>query len=275
MSEDSSAMERLTEALERMAVPRAPAPAFKPPRFSGTGNVEIFISQFMDVAEANDWNRAATLLHLRGALKDEARDCGGADTAAEILEALRARYGLTTREARSRLTYLRKEFKTSLQEHAKKVEELVQVAYPDIRQNTRVEMTVDHFVNSLGNAALQRHLLAVQPDSLVEAVRAGNEYLQVRTPQYGGGVKQLEEDIPDEHSGVAPVQANPMSVLTETLANLTKQFAELQAQLLKRSAPPRDLSRIKCFGCGKLGHFQTKCPEKAKPEEQGNAQGQQ
>jgi hypothetical protein len=272
MTEDSSTMEKLAEVLERLAVPRAPAPTFKPPRFNGTGNVEIFIRQFTAVAEANQWSDDATLLHLQGALKDEARDCGGAEDVESIQEALRARYGLTAREARSRLTQLRKDYKTPLQEHAAWVEELMKVAYPDLGSATRTEMAVDHFTHSLGNASLQRHLLAVKPDTLTGAVRAGNEYLQVKTP-YHGGVKQVEEESPAEPPVLSQVQADPMVVLTEALTKLSKQMSELQGQVSRKGGPRRDTSNIKCFTCGKLGHFQSKCPEK--PQTSGNAEGQQ
>ena len=56
----------------------APQPeVFKSPEYNGTGSVEVFIRQFLDVAEANTWDEKAALLHLRMALKDDARDCGG------------------------------------------------------------------------------------------------------------------------------------------------------------------------------------------------------
>ena len=45
---------------------------FKPPRFNGEGDVELFIQHFTEVAVANGWNDMATLLYLREAL------CNGA-----------------------------------------------------------------------------------------------------------------------------------------------------------------------------------------------------
>ena len=46
--------DRLTDILERLAMPQGPAkPCFKPPHYDGTGDVETFIQQFRDVIGAN------------------------------------------------------------------------------------------------------------------------------------------------------------------------------------------------------------------------------
>ena len=73
--------DRLTEVLERLAgrpVLPAPAPQFRAPQYNGQGDVEYFVSRFEAVSDANDWGHAATLLHLREALKEEAEEIGRA-----------------------------------------------------------------------------------------------------------------------------------------------------------------------------------------------------
>ena len=54
----------------------------------------------------NEWSKMATLLHICMHLKDDACECGSYATLEEVLEALRSKYGLTIREARTRLTSL-------------------------------------------------------------------------------------------------------------------------------------------------------------------------
>ena len=51
-------LERLTDALVRIGErDRAPQRgAYKAPKFYGTGDVEYFLDQFMEVADANGWN---------------------------------------------------------------------------------------------------------------------------------------------------------------------------------------------------------------------------
>ena len=94
-------MDRLAEVLELlMTQQRAPAPAprenYKAPKFSGTGDVDYFISQFEEVSYANRWTADAELIHLRNSLKDLARDCGKAANVAGIFGNLRARFGMTS-----------------------------------------------------------------------------------------------------------------------------------------------------------------------------------
>ena len=110
---------RLTDILERLAVPQEPAtPHFKAPRYDGTGDVETFIQQFRDVVGANRWPDGAALLHLRQALEGDAKDCSRPTELEGVFNNLRARFGLTPREARTRLSNEKKGFKTTLQEHA-------------------------------------------------------------------------------------------------------------------------------------------------------------
>ena len=183
MDPQTEALNRLTEALERAW---RPAPAerrheFEAPHYEGKGDVELFVRQFTDVAEANEWPRAAALLHLRKALREGATDCGRAESVEGIFTALRARYGLTPREARAKIASLKRESKTTLQEHSVEVERLVEIAYAEVPGAIRTTMAVDTFASTIGNGYLQRHLLAVPTPTLEAAVRAGNEYLQIQT----------------------------------------------------------------------------------------------
>ena len=280
--------ERAVMERQQMYQPPPPAQAFKAPRYTGVGSVEVFIQHFQDVAETNNWAPGAALLHLRGVLEDEARDCGAAGTIEGIFAKLRARYGMTPREARAKLTSIKKEFKTSLQEHASRIEELVQIAYPDMEEALRLEMSLDSFCNSLGLPALQRHLLAMRPESLQAAVLAGNEYLQVKTSP--AGIRRLEES--EDHLTkedpvdpvlstpvTAPVQAvqmpstlsDPTAMFVTALAQLTKQMEAIQGLLTGKKA---DRKPVTCWKCGKPGHVQKDCGEAMKTQ-QGNIHGQQ
>ena len=143
--------------------------------------MELFIRQFTDVAEANNWCAMATLLHLRKALEKEANECSRGRDVRDIFTSLRARYGMTAREARAKLAGLRRDHKTTLQEHSAEVEKLVGVAYAAFPGELRRTMSMDTFASTIGNGYLLRHLLAVPAETLEDAVRAGNEYLQIQT----------------------------------------------------------------------------------------------
>ena len=144
---------RLTDILERLAVPQEPAiPHFKAPRYNGTGDVEMFIQQFRDVIGANQWSDDAALLHLRQALEGDAKDCGRPTELEGVFNNLRARFGLTPREARTRLNNEKKGFQTTLQEHASNIQSLVDVAYANLPQTTRHDLYLECFQDSLGSA---------------------------------------------------------------------------------------------------------------------------
>ena len=211
--------------LELPPQPAQPQPEnFKPPEYSGVGSVEVFIRQFLDVAEANGWGERTAVLHLRRALKDEARDCGGIyETMAEIFTALRARFGISPREARVRLSAAKRDFNTPLQAHANRIKELVGIAYPDMPRDIQEQMTLDQFINTLNQARLQEHLLAVRPDHLTEAITAGNEYLNVRGSQTR--IKQVEVAADEEseiEEQVMPVRTSPPAMAQTVLPATTE-----------------------------------------------------
>ena len=57
---------------------------------------------------------------------------GTGESLAEIFTALRARFGITTREAKVRLNGARRKANTLLQSHAHKIKGLMNIAYPDM-----------------------------------------------------------------------------------------------------------------------------------------------
>ena len=149
---------------------------FKPPQYNGEGDIELFIQHFTEVATANGWNDMATLLHLREALQDGAKEYSRAATTEAIFTTLRSRYGVTQKEARAKLSGLRKEPKRSLHDHALDVEKLVRQAFGALPEGTQTNMMFETFCGSLGHAALQRHLLDIRPKTLAEAVQHGQSF---------------------------------------------------------------------------------------------------
>lgn len=268
----------LTKVLERMW--HAPAAQhrvlFEAPKYEGKGDVELFVRQFSDVAQANEWPRAAALLHLRRALKDGATDCGRAETVEGIFNALRARYGLTPMEARAKLVAMRRDSKTTLQEHSTEVERLVEVAYAEIPQDLRRTMSVDIFSSTIGNGYLQRHLLAVPTPTLDEAVKASNEYLQVQTgyrypKQSIHGVedgREEEEDEPRQPVSTPTRQVagvDPMVELMKVMRALTDKVEALnQPQRYPEEREQRMSSQ--CYNCGGTGHWSRDCRRRQAPQ---------
>ena len=261
----------LAEVLRELRNDR-PAPRheqFKPPHYNGEGDVELFIQQFSEVAAANQWNPVATLLHLREALEDGAKECGRPATVEAAFAALRSRYGLTTREARSKLSHLKKDVHCSLHEHASQVEKLVRGAFGNLPEETQADMMLDTFCSSLGNAALQRHLLAVRPETLTEAIQHGNEFIQVKAerPQADQNkVRALGE--PDDEE---PAKEDPLAMIMKTVQSLAETVEALQ----KKVTNPKPVKEQKCWGCQKSGHTRKDCTTHPWPKAQGNGDSPQ
>ena len=80
------------------------------------GYLHLFLLQFNDVTEANNWHVLNRLLNLWASLEGGAANCGHKGTVTEILAYIRARYGLTDKQALDTLSIIRKPVKQSFHE---------------------------------------------------------------------------------------------------------------------------------------------------------------
>ena len=271
MGPQEELVDRLVEALRELrTAPAAERPEhFKAPQFDGESDIELFIQHFTEVAMANRWTEMATLLHLREALQGGAREYGRSQSVDAIFTALRGRYGVSVKEARSKLSGLRKEARRSLHDHAVDVEKLVRKAFGDLPPVTQEGMMLDTFCSSLGHAALQRHLLAIRPETIAEAVIHGNEYLQVRGDKVPPEPKVRAMD--EAEGSIEATEQSALTLLTKMVQQLATQVEALQQQ--KAHPPPKE---NKCWGCHQAGHTRKECKTNPWPKKQtGNESGPQ
>ena len=109
-------LNRLTMLMERLWEPRRQEPGrdrFKASQYNGKTDVDLFLLQFEEVGRANEWGEGTATLHMRDALPEGAKECGRPQTLARIMAVLRARYGMTAREARAALARLKRDVKTT------------------------------------------------------------------------------------------------------------------------------------------------------------------
>ena len=256
---------RLANALEAIGG-RERAPTYKAPKYSGLGDVEYLLDQFHEVAKANGWNNAGTLIHLQESLMEDARECGRSPTLQGVEDGLRSRFGMTPREARAKLALCKKATKTSLQQHADDVSQLVQRGYADLENQQSRTLAVEAFINSLGNHALQRHLLAINPPNLPTAVKACNEFLSVKDVS-SSSMGQVEDR--KEATNVRALTAKDresLDNLAKTVQELVKQVAGLKTENAKlrqsqqtSQRPTNKKASTTCWGWRKEGHQRKNC----------------
>jgi len=75
------------------------------------------------------------------------------------------------------LQELRRNPRTSLQEHAVKVKQLAQIAQGNLSPGKRERYTFNAFVKSLTNLRLYHQLLATGPQTVEDTIREGKAYL--------------------------------------------------------------------------------------------------
>jgi hypothetical protein len=175
---DPNVMEDLIERLSHINKPRY---KFKPPKYSGETDIELFIDHFTNVARANRWSEEDTALHLRSSLEGRAAECGQSSNPEEIFENLRARYGFTAKQARTKLGQVQKKTKQTYQELGSEITRLVKIAYPHQGCVFQVETSLEIFCRALNHKTLQQHLLARPHETMADAIRICNEFVQIES----------------------------------------------------------------------------------------------
>jgi hypothetical protein len=275
-------MDRLHDILERVLVNQHPGrrDSFKIPEYDGQTDICYFLRQFQDITTASDWNPAASLLQLREALRGKAQECGNADSVEGVFEALQAKFGLSVREARNKITLLRRESKITLQEYGTEVSKLMNITYPELPVDHKQRLVLDTFQNTLNNTYLQRHLLAINPRTLEDAIRAGNDFLQIKNTNFPGSqIRAVEEGENVSIPEVQTIQTNPLDSLMKMMQQLTAEVSSIK-ETQRNIQAKRETRRIEnnknenqrqinnghftnkppaCWGCGQPGHTKREC----------------
>lgn len=274
----ADAVAQLTRVMAQVAVTQAnqeqylqrlqePHVRLRVPEYEGDTEVELFLEQFHAVCAASGWNEQLALLKLRESLQGKARECGRADTVAGVEANLTLRFGTTPREARTKLEGLQRETKTTLADHGMLIEKLIRQSYPGLEEATLVSLGVEKFIASVNHLGLRNNLLARQPTSIADAIRAGNEYLQLNQKR-AEPIRSLHVDGVDESvlaNQQSPVPAKLESILAEVLAKLN-QLLQVKPHQPRNwshstpaSAPDHKKNRTSCFRCGRTGHWKSQC----------------
>lgn len=275
----------------------------KAPAFNGIGNVELFIQQFKDVAAANHWTPEDSLLHLRLNLTDKAQECGEFDNLEEVWEELRSRFGLTYKQARDRLSSLRKVSGVTMHELGMEISRLTKLGYPAMAAPDQEDLALDRFQTVMNNVELRRYLTPLRPQTMRECLRLSEEFFQAEqglkstrvtavteTPNpVVEAIKALKETVLKQAEEIKELKALPgpapaaatsappsqapaqgqlslQDLLMASLAtSLSNQGSRQPASRQRRSGPPS------CYHC-QGPHFKNQCPELKQQNGQGTTQ---
>ena len=265
-------MDILVQALQQAGISNK-RENFRAPTYVGEGDIELFLKQFDDVAVANGWTEEQQTLHLRAQLLGPAQNCGRGRSKAEIVEDLRARFGLTGRQAKERLSMLRRGARQSLHDLCAEITMLVGLGFPVLPQADQDSLTLDYFLQAVDNKALHRHMLAIRPRTPREAVIAAEEFFG-----YDRGVSS-QRAMPVDMEEKANQVRDPLQESLTSFSSILQSQATLLTKLLQRlesggsvdrGAPSRN-KKVECFECGGP-HYKRNCPNSRGPQRTSSGQ---
>jgi len=229
----------------------------------------------MEVAQ---WPPRTALLNLRMALMDKAKPYGVGPDINGIFASLRARFGISAIDARTRLQRLRRDSHTPLQEHATTMMRLAQIAFHDLPQANRERYTYDAFVQSINDLRLHHQFLARGVTTVEGALTEGEAYL-LASHMHRNRVASRQVDMEPSAAAAAPNAETPVvaNVTQMTVASKVAQMTDMLAKLVSTLASPKQVDTAHepsgppaqspgmghpfCWEYGRPGHFPKSCPQ--------------
>ena len=230
-------LQTLTSAVSATQQSNSPKP-FKAPQYSGSGDIDLFISHFQEVTQANRWSEAEAKLHLKLSLSGPAASCIDGTSTEEIFCNLQTRFGLSIRQAKDKLRSIRRTGNQELHELGTEISRLTKLAYPNLDNQDQTEMALDVFSRAIDNINLQRHFLATEPRTLRQAVQSAEEFFQLGRDTRSPRVNNITEEDP-----VTIHETQVLATIQNSLQKLFKQQVNQQQildqlQQIKYQPPP-------------------------------------
>lgn len=240
----------------------------KVPRFDGRSSVAKFLEVFEEVRDINRWDDRETALQLKLALDGSARECVTGDTFEEMSDSLRARYELTQDMALRELKHLRFDNRSNIHEFGERVRHLVDVGYPALDDDQRVEIAIREVLDAIGDKVLRREFKWRQAQNFADALQRIQEYFsdmradsRLRQADFGSDqdLQQLKKTVSELSSEVLALKTGMQEILKAVTAKNNYNPRPNNGQD-RSNGHTKDYSTYECRKCKKLGHLARSCP---------------
>ena len=268
--------------------PRVQRPLVLPDVYTGEGSFVDWAKHFGNVAAVNQWDDDQKLLWLKVRLGGKAQTAFGklpAESQAAYeaaIAALKERF----EPASLRQLYIakfqaRKKAKTEgWADYADDLRVLADKAYPELDQNARQLVTLQHYLNQVDNMQLSFAIRQRTPHTIDEAVRATLELESYLRPKPVSVQTTL-----DPTEALKRVEARE-DVVLKALSDITTRLEKLETASTTRGSqdkfhapgrgpPPKSRvptpeKEVICLRCGRVGHYARGCATKRPIDKPGN-----
>lgn len=265
--------------------------------FDGTTDLEDYLVYYDQLSVVNQWQPGVKAMMLGLLLRGSARTVLAGLSADqrgnyhEVVKALRQNFA-PVQQVQTYLHELKarkRKAGESLAVLGRDIGRLVRLAYPGVDQVTRETLGINALMDAFPDAAIEirLHILRGQPETLQGAVALAMEVdavmeasrpkpLARRTNVLMVGGEEEDEDEPrppPKKAKVKPAQSPSAKQLEEMAGAFKRMEAKLQSLERGLNRKPRDKSQVKCFNCGKVGHYRRECRSPPKDQNQGNEEG--
>jgi hypothetical protein len=256
----------------------------KPEPYDGKSDWPEYLVYFEQLSEIYGWDHATMAVVLGISLRESARSVLASLSLAQRRDYTMLKDALTQSFCPTQQIFL---YQAELKNRVKKTSEslsdlgrdiirLSKLAFPSANSETREAVAISAFLDALPGNAMETRMsvLRARPKTMLEVVALAIEVETVvdagnhRRTQGRRDIHNVDDEKPVAKNTESEKLRKAVEQLTDTVGALHRKQTGPSASRYPAQAD-RDRKELKCFNCGKTGHFRRECPG----PKQGNGGG--